>query len=99
MIFLLLAVTAGAYLLGEAYTRYATPEQKKEWENFVKVHHGEAGAIILSAGLVTKSPNLSALGMGLMIHDREDYKKWFTGDKRQVKLQRFTRSTRRRIIV
>ena len=36
MIFLLLAVTAGAYLLGEAYKRYTTPEQKKNGKTLSK---------------------------------------------------------------
>ena len=82
MVFQLLLFVGLPYLVGEAYKRYATPEQKRKWENFTKVHHGEAGLLITGAGIVTKSPNLTASGVGLMLHDRKDYQKWFTGDKR-----------------
>ena len=81
MVLPLLAVAGLAYLAGEVYKRYATPEQKREWENFAKVHHGEAGIVMLGAGILTKSPNLAASGVGLILHDRADHKKWFTGDK------------------
>ena len=83
MVFHLLVVVGLAYLVGEAYKRYATSEQKRKWENFAKVHHGEAGLLMTGAGIFTKSPNLTASGIGLMLHDRDDYKKWFTGDKRR----------------
>lgn len=82
MVLPLLIIVGVSYLVGEAYKRYATPEQKRKWENFSKVHHGEAGIVMLGAGLLTKSPNLAASGVGLILHDRDDYKKWFTGDKR-----------------
>jgi hypothetical protein len=38
---------------------------------------------MLGAGLLDKSPNLAASGVGLILHDRDDYKEWFTGDKRR----------------
>ena len=82
MVLPLLIIAGASYLAGEAYKRYATPEQKKKWENFAKVHHGEAGIVMLGAGLLTKSPNLAASGIGLILHDRDDSNKWFTGDKR-----------------
>ena len=82
MVLPFLLILAGSYLAGEAYKRYATPQQKKKWENFVKMHHGEAGLLMTGAGIITKSPNLTASGIGLMLHDRDDYKKWFTGYKR-----------------
>ena len=82
MVFQLLAVAGLAYLAGEAYKRYATPQQKQKWENFAKMHYGEAGLLTTGAGILTRSPNLTASGIGLMLHDRKDYKKWFTGDKR-----------------
>ena len=72
----------GSYLVGEAYKRYTTQQHKQKWENFVKIHHGEAGLLMTGAGILTKSPNLTASGIGLMLHDRDDYKKWFTGNKR-----------------
>ena len=72
-----------AYLAGEAYKRYATPQQKNNWERFVKMHHGEAGLLMAVAGILAKSPTLAASGAGLMAHDRADYKKWFSGDKRR----------------
>ena len=76
------AYVVGSYIAGEAYKKYATPQQKRKWENFAKVHHGEAGIVMLGAGILTKSPNLAASGVGLILHDRDDYNKWFTGDKR-----------------
>lgn len=67
-----------AYLVSEAYTRWATPQQKRAWENLVRVHHGEAGAIMACIGAVARSPALLASGIALMLHDRKDYKKWFS---------------------
>lgn len=81
MVLPLLIIAGASYLVGEAYKRYATPEQKRKCENFSKVHHGEAGIVMLGAGILTKSPNLAASGIGLILHDSKDYKKWFTGDK------------------
>ncbi len=77
MIFLILAGVAGGYLLAEAYKKYATPQQKQKWENYVKTHHGEAGMLMTAAGVVTKSPTLIGSGVGLMVHDRDDARKWF----------------------
>jgi len=67
----------GAFVVAEAYKRYATPQQKRNWENFAKMHHGEAGAIVTAAGVVTKSPTLIGSGLGLMFHDRKDSNNWF----------------------
>lgn len=64
-------------ITAEAYTRYVSPERKVSWENSVKMHHGEAGIIGIVAGLATKSPALSALGLGLTLHDWSDRNKWF----------------------
>lgn len=66
------------YLASEAYARYATPQQKRAWESLVGVHHGEAGAIMACVGALARSPTLTAVGIGLMLHDRKDYKKWFS---------------------
>lgn len=66
-----------AYSVAEAYTRLATPEQKRKWESMVKTHHGEAGAWAVAIALI-----LAAAGASLMFHDRKDRKKWFSGDKR-----------------
>lgn len=73
----LLLLAAGGYIAGELYKKYATPEEKRKWENFVKMHHGEAGAIMTGVGILTKSPRLAATGIGLMYHDRKDQNKWF----------------------
>ena len=78
---LLIVVGVVSYLAGEVYKRYVPTEQKQNLENKIKMHHGEAGILMLGAGLLTKSPNLAASGVGLILHDRDDYKKWFTGDK------------------
>ena len=82
MVLPLLIIAGASYLVGEAYKRYATSEQKRKLEDFTKVHHGEAGIVMLGAGFLTKSPNLAASGIGLILHDRDDANKWFTGDKR-----------------
>lgn len=76
-----LVIGAGIYLLAEAYKRYVPKQTKAKWENKVKMHHGEAGVLMTAGGLLTKSPNLTASGISLMLHDRDDAKKWFTGDK------------------
>ena len=81
MVIILLLALAGAYLAGEAYKRYATPEQKRRWENLARVHHGEAGILMVGAGVAVKSPTLAASGVGLILHDRDDYKKWFAGNR------------------
>ena len=70
-------VLIGSYLAGEFYKKYVTPEQKSKWENTVKIHHGEAGAIMTYIGILTKSPYLTVAGIGLMLHDRGDFGKWF----------------------
>ena len=67
----------GTYVVAEAYKKYVTPQQKIQWENFAKMHHGEAGAIMTVAGIVTKSPTLFGSGLGLMFHDKIDSHKWF----------------------
>ena len=80
-----LLIIAGAYLLGEAYKKYVSPEQKRKWENYAKIHHGEAGIIMTGAGLLTRSPTLTASGIGLIAHDWKDNKKWFTDDKNKIR--------------
>lgn len=67
----------GAYVIAEAYKRYATPEEKRKWENFAKTHHGEAGAILTATGVISQSPSLIGSGIGLMFHDRKDANDWF----------------------
>jgi hypothetical protein len=67
----------GAWALAELYKKYATPEEKRKWENLVKLHHGEAGALMTGAGILTKSPRLAATGVGLMLHDWKDKGNWF----------------------
>jgi hypothetical protein len=68
---------ASGYLLAELYKKYATPVEKSKWKNYVKMHHGEAGAIMTGVGILTKSPRLTTTGIGLMFHDRKDQNKWF----------------------
>ena len=67
-----------AYIASEAYARWATPQQKRAWEDFVRIHHGEAGAILACIGAVARSPTILASGIGLMLHDRKDCRKWFS---------------------
>ena len=76
MIPLLLGLV-GAVAVAEVYKRYVTPEEKHQWENFAKMHHGEAGALMTLAGIAMKSPTLVGSGIGLLIHDRKDSDKWF----------------------
>jgi len=76
MIPLILGIVS-TFVVAEVYKRYATPQQKRNWENFAKMHHGEAGAIMTVTGAVAKSPALIGSGLGLMFHDRKDSNKWF----------------------
>lgn len=62
---------------GEAYRRGATPEQKRQWEEFVGTHHGEAGVIGTALGAAAKSPTLAGIGIGLALHDKDDAAEWF----------------------
>lgn len=77
MIPLILAGIAVSYLLAEGYKKYASPQKKKKWENYVKTHHGEAGVLMTAAGVLIKSPTLIGSGVGLMLHDKDDAGKWF----------------------
>ena len=70
-----------SWLVAEIYKRYLTPDEKNRFENWVKTHHGEAGFIGVLLGLLIKSPTTTGAGIGLMIHDRKDMPKWFTGNK------------------
>ena len=82
-----LEVTAGAvsgYLVAEAYDKCTTPGEKEKWESWVKTHHGEAGVLVTGAGIAAKSPMLTGFGCGLMLHDRKDAAKWFSGDKQRM---------------
>ena len=72
-------VAGSTYLAAEAYKRCTTPEQKKKWESQVKIHHGEAGALAVAIAAI-----LAAAGASLMLHDREDREKWFSGDKHEL---------------
>ena len=71
----------GAVGLAVLYDKYVTPEQKREWKNKVKLHHGEVGALMAIVGLLSESPRLTATGIGLALHDVNDSHKWFTGNK------------------
>lgn len=77
MLGLILGTLVLGYLAAEVYQRYATPQEKREWQNFVKMHHGEAGAIMAAVGLATKSPKIIGSGLGLMFHDKDDSEQWF----------------------
>ena len=66
-----------SYAIAEIYKSQATGDEKSRWENFVKTHHGEAGAVMAVVGLVAKSPALTGAGIGLVLHDRDDLHKWF----------------------
>ncbi len=67
----------GGYVVAELYKKYATPEEKRKWGNFVNMHHGEAGVLMTAVGMLTKSPRLAATGIGLLLHDNKDQDKWF----------------------
>ena len=77
MVLPILVGIVGSYLLAEAYKKYVTPQQKEKWENYIQTHHGEAGILMTAAGVVIKSPTLIGSGVGLMVHDRDDARKWF----------------------
>ena len=46
------------------------------------MRHGEAGVSITGARIAAESPTLA--GFGLIVHDRMDSRKWFSGDKREL---------------
>jgi len=71
----------GAVALAELYRIYTTPEEKERWENKVKTHHGEIGALATVLGALTGHYGVAAAGAGLALHDIDDISKWFTGDK------------------
>jgi len=71
----------GVYLLAEVYKKFTTNQEKQNWEDKVKIHHGEAGVLMTIAGILDKSPALTLAGLGLAYHDRDDITKWFTGHK------------------
>ncbi len=61
----------------ELYKRGMTEEAKKKWENTIKIHHGEAGLIMVGVGGLTKSPFFIGLGLALSLHDIDDINMWF----------------------
>jgi hypothetical protein len=65
----------GSFAAAEIYKRYTLPLSRKKWENFARMHHGEAGTILTASGIVIRSPSLAATGIGLMLHDRKDVDK------------------------
>jgi len=70
-------IAIGTYLLAEGYNRFVPGETKRRWENKIRVHHGEAGILFTIGGIVAKSPGLTASGISLILHDRNDWRKWF----------------------
>jgi len=78
-----LLLLAGAYLVAEGYKRYVSPEKKEEWENYIKAHHGEWGALGAVLGIATGHYGIAAAGAGLALHDIGDLSKWFTDYKTQ----------------
>ena len=79
MIGLILGTLVAGFVVAELYKKYATPDEKQRWQNFVKMHHGEVGAVMAGVGLLAKSPKLIGSGLGLMLHDKADSNKWFNG--------------------
>jgi hypothetical protein len=75
----------GALAVAEAYKKYTTNQEKFNWENWIKLHHGEIGAVATILGVTTKSPRLAAVGLGLALHDISDAPKWFSGNKTSIK--------------
>jgi hypothetical protein len=76
-----LALGAGL-ALPEAYEQNASLEFRSRLQRFTDAHHGEIGVLAFLAGVVTKSPALTAFGLGLAIHDRKDANDWFSGKRR-----------------
>lgn len=74
----------GAVGLAVLYDKYVTPEEKKEWENKIKMHHGEIGVLASLVGILTKSPRLTAVGVGLTAHDWDDRNNWFNNSRSDV---------------
>lgn len=61
----------------ETYRMVATQEQKDRWEGLVNIHHGEVGIVCIVLGVLTRSPTILGIGIGLAIHDIRDALKWF----------------------
>jgi len=74
----------GAVVVAELYKKNVTFEKKQEWEREIKSHHGEWGVLGALIGAATGHYSLAASGLGLALHDSDDSKKWFTGDKNQT---------------
>lgn len=75
----------GAVVLSEAYERYVSPANKQRWQDFVGIHHGEAGVLATLGGIATNSPGLVYSGLGLAAHDHNDAGKWFKKSVRDKK--------------
>lgn len=72
-----LLVGAALYGLACTYEKYVPPDLKRKFENWIKSHHGEWGALGMAGGILTNSPNLFSAGIALAFHDRKDGNKWF----------------------
>ena len=75
-----LAGFAAGYILGElANAEYESlsEEQKRQREQNRVAHHGEVGCLALAGGAAARSPAAAGVGLGLMVSDRKDFKKWF----------------------
>jgi hypothetical protein len=48
------------------------------------MHHGEVGILTALAGILTESPRLAAVGVGLAIHDWDDKDNWFKNSRSDV---------------
>ena len=68
---------SGTYLLAKVYDKYATPEEKNNWESTIKMHHGEIGILAIIFGVLVGSLILIVIGIVLVLHDIGDSSNWF----------------------
>ena len=85
-----LIVAGVVYGVAELY-QYLSPDIKQWWENLIKSHHGEWGAMGFIGGLLTNSPKMTATGAALMLHDRKDRSLWFQRNLSEERLSRVRR--------
>ena len=75
---ILVAISAlVSYGIAEIYRQHIPQSIKKNWENFINMHHGEAGIHLLSTGISKNDPVMIGSGVGLAVHDHNDINKWF----------------------
>ena len=66
------------FLLPKVHESVLSPQEKREWKNDFPIHHGAVGVVACVIGILTKSPRLTAFGIGLALDDWKDRNQWFS---------------------